>query len=176
MLKFKYFLCALTQAGFILQPSIFPEGPSGHTPAVLALADGTIFKGISIGTQGHTVADIVFNTAMAGYQETITNPKHQQQIVVFTYPHIGNTGVNDVDVLSDRVQAAGLVVRDCPTHMSNFRATQSLPQYLQQQGIVAIMGIDTRKLTRILRERGMQRACIYVGTDVQQALELAAGA
>ncbi|MFA7437553.1 MAG: glutamine-hydrolyzing carbamoyl-phosphate synthase small subunit [Castellaniella sp.] len=137
------------------------------------MADGTIFRGISIGAQGYSVAEIVFNTAMTGYQEILTDPSYSGQIVTFTYPHIGNTGVNDEDVESDRIHAAGLVVRDCPARVSSFRATRSLPDYLQAEGIVAISGIDTRKLTRILRDRGAQGACLFVGDDVDQAVALA---
>nr|WP_251863668.1 glutamine-hydrolyzing carbamoyl-phosphate synthase small subunit [Achromobacter sp. Marseille-Q4962] len=139
------------------------------------MADGTIFRGVSIGAPGHTVAEVVFNTAMTGYQEILTDPSYSGQMVTLTYPHIGNTGVNKEDVESRRVYAAGLVVRDCPARVSNFRATQSLPEYLAEQGIVAISGIDTRKLTRILREKGAQGACILVGTDAERAVELAQG-
>lgn len=156
-------------------PSIFPEGSSGLVPAILALADGTVFRGVSIGADGFTVAEIVFNTAMTGYQEILTDPSYSGQIVTLTYPHIGNTGVNAEDVESSQIHAAGLVVRDCPARVSNFRATQSLPDYLKSQGIVAISGVDTRKLTRILRERGAQGACILVGEDVERAVELARG-
>ncbi|MGE4450050.1 glutamine-hydrolyzing carbamoyl-phosphate synthase small subunit [Castellaniella sp.] len=156
-------------------PSIFPEGSAGLAPAILALADGTVFRGVSIGADGTSVAEIVFNTAMTGYQEILTDPSYSGQIVTLTYPHIGNTGVNPEDVESNRVHAAGLVVRDCPALMSNFRATQSLPDYLKSQGIVAISGVDTRKLTRILRERGAQGACILVGEDADRAVELARG-
>ncbi len=154
-------------------PSLFPEGADASPTAILALADGTIFKGVSIGADGHTVAEVVFNTAMTGYQEILTDPSYNGQIVTLTYPHIGNTGVNDEDVESDRIHAAGLVVRDCSLRVSNFRATQSLPEYLKAQGIVAISGVDTRKLTRILSDGGAQGACILVGTDVEKALELA---
>ncbi|WP_370318036.1 glutamine-hydrolyzing carbamoyl-phosphate synthase small subunit [Pusillimonas sp. NJUB218] len=154
-------------------PSLLPEGITSSSPAILALADGTIFKGVSIGADGHTVAEVVFNTSMTGYQEILTDPSYSGQIVTLTYPHIGNTGVNPEDVESDRVHAAGLVVRDCSLRVSNFRATQSLPEYLRAQGIVAISGIDTRKLTRILREGGAQGACIYVGTDHHEAVRLA---
>jgi carbamoyl-phosphate synthase small subunit len=153
-------------------PSLFPESVSAP-PAILALADGTIFKGVSIGADGHSVAEIVFNTAMTGYQEILTDPSYSGQIVTLTYPHIGNTGVNPEDVESSRIHAAGLVVRDCSLRVSNFRSTQSLPDYLKAQGIVAISGVDTRKLTRILREGGAQGACIMVGNDAQRALELA---
>lgn len=163
------------QPGFTLLPSIFPVGPYGHVPAILALADGTVFKGISIGADGISIAEIVFNTAMTGYQEILTDPSYNGQIVTLTYPHIGNTGVNAEDVESSRVQAAGLVVRDCPAYVSNFRAHQSLPDYLKSQGIVAISGVDTRKLTRILRDRGAQGACILVGEDSDRAVEFARG-
>lgn len=112
---------------------------------------------------------------MTGYQEILTDPSYSGQIVTLTYPHIGNTGVNTEDVESNRVYAAGLVIRDCPARVSNFRSTQSLPEYLSAQGIVAISGIDTRKLTRILRDKGAQGACILVGTDTGRAIELAQG-
>ncbi|MGE8689686.1 MAG: glutamine-hydrolyzing carbamoyl-phosphate synthase small subunit [Achromobacter sp.] len=156
-------------------PQLFPEGINRFPPAILALADGTIFRGVSIGAPGHTVAEVVFNTAMTGYQEILTDPSYSGQIVTLTYPHIGNTGVNAEDVEANRVYAAGLVVRDCPARVSNFRSTQSLPEYLSEQGIVAISGVDTRKLTRILREKGAQGACIFVGTDADRAVELARG-
>ncbi|MFY3158709.1 glutamine-hydrolyzing carbamoyl-phosphate synthase small subunit [Achromobacter xylosoxidans] len=156
-------------------PQLFPEGINRFPPAILALADGTIFRGVSIGAPGHTVAEVVFNTAMTGYQEILTDPSYSGQIVTLTYPHIGNTGVNAEDVEANRVYAAGLVVRDCPARVSNFRSTQSLPAYLSEQGIVAISGIDTRKLTRILREKGAQGACIFVGSDADRAVELARG-
>ncbi|WP_353958789.1 glutamine-hydrolyzing carbamoyl-phosphate synthase small subunit [Zwartia panacis] len=142
--------------------------------AILALADGTVFRGISIGAPGHTVAEVVFNTAMTGYQEILTDPSYSGQIVTLTYPHIGNTGVNLEDVESTKIHAAGLIVRNCPARLSNFRSTQSLPDYLKSQGIVAIAEIDTRKLTRILREGGAQGGCIFVGDDAEQALKLAA--
>lgn len=156
-------------------PQLFPEGINRFPPAILALADGTIFRGVSIGAPGATVAEVVFNTAMTGYQEILTDPSYSGQIVTLTYPHIGNTGVNAEDVEANRVYAAGLVVRDCPARVSNFRSTQSLPDYLAEQGIVAISGIDTRKLTRILREKGAQGACIFVGTDAERAVEMAQG-
>ncbi|MBC7202143.1 MAG: carbamoyl-phosphate synthase small subunit, partial [Pusillimonas sp.] len=139
----------------------------------MALADGTIFKGVSIGADGHTVAEIVFNTSMTGYQEILTDPSYNGQIVTLTYPHIGNTGINPEDIESARIHSAGLVIRDCSLSVSNFRATQSLPAYLREQGVVAISGVDTRKLTRILRQGGAQGACIMVGDDVQQAIKLA---
>jgi len=156
-------------------PQLFPEGADRFPPAILALADGTIFRGVSIGAPGHTVAEVVFNTAMTGYQEILTDPSYNGQIVTLTYPHIGNTGVNPEDVETSRVLASGLVVRDCPARVSNFRATQSLPEYLAAQGVVAISGVDTRKLTRILRDGGAQGACILVGDDAERAVELARG-
>jgi len=153
--------------------SRFSEGFHSPHPAVLALADGTVFHGIAIGAEGETVAEIVFNTSMTGYQEILTDPSYSGQIVTLTYPHIGNTGVNAEDTESNKMHAAGLVVRDCALRVSNFRATQSLPQALKAQGIVAISGVDTRKLTRILREKGAQGACILTGTDEARALALA---
>ena len=158
-----------------LLPQLFPEDANRFPPAILALADGTIFRGISIGAPGHTVAEVVFNTAMTGYQEILTDPSYSGQTVTLTYPHIGNTGVNEEDVEARRVFAAGLVVRDCPARVSNFRATQSLPDYLKAQGVVAISGVDTRKLTRILREKGAQGSCILVGDDADRAVALAKG-
>jgi len=154
-------------------PSFFPAGINRYPRAILALADGTVFRGESIGASGHAVAELVFNTSMTGYQEMLTDPSYTGQIVTLTYPHIGNTGVNDEDVEAARIHAAGLVVRDCPARVSNFRATRSLPDYLKGQGIVAISGVDTRKLTRILREGGAQGACILVGDDAERAVELA---
>ena len=157
--------------GLIVLPNIFPD--SATKTAILALADGTIFKGLSIGADGHAVAEVVFNTAMTGYQEILTDPSYSGQMVTLTYPHIGNTGINPEDVESSKIHAAGLIVRDCPALLSNFRSTQSLPDYLKSQGIVAISDIDTRKLTRILREGGAQGGCILVGDDAEQALKLA---
>ncbi len=154
-------------------PQLFPEDAHRFPAALLALADGTVFRGISIGAAGQTVAEVVFNTAMTGYQEILTDPSYAGQIVTLTYPHIGNTGVNDEDVESRRVFAAGLVVRDCPARVSNFRATASLPDYLKAQGIVGIAGIDTRQLTRILRQSGAQGSCIVVGDDAERAVKLA---
>jgi carbamoyl-phosphate synthase small subunit len=141
-------------------------------PAILALADGTIFRGTSIGAAGETVGEVVFNTAMTGYQEILTDPSYCRQIVTLTYPHIGNTGVNDEDVESHRVFAAGLVIRDLPVLASNFRMTATLDQYLEQNGVVAIADIDTRKLTRILREQGAQSGCIMAGEGVDDAKAL----
>ena len=161
--------------GLIVLPNIFTEIELQNTSiAILALADGTVFKGVSIGAPGHTVAEVVFNTAMTGYQEILTDPSYSGQIVTLTYPHIGNTGINVEDVESSKIHAAGLIVRNCPARLSNFRSTQSLPDYLKSQGIVAIADIDTRQLTRILREGGAQGGCIFVGNDAAQALKLAA--
>jgi len=143
------------------------------TPAILALADGTIFSGFSIGATGHTIGEVVFNTSMTGYQEILTDPSYSSQIVTLTYPHIGNTGVNAEDVESDKIHAAGLIIKDLPMLVSNFRSEQSLAEYLISQNIVAIAGIDTRKLTRILREKGAQGGAILVGDDADKALELA---
>lgn len=145
----------------------------GVEPAILALADGTVFRGRSIGAAGHCTAEIVFNTSMVGYQELLTDPDYHQQIITLTYPHIGNTGINSEDNESSQVQAAGLVIRSCPVRYSNFRAEQSLPEYLKANGIVAISEVDTRKLTRILRDGGAQSACIMVGDDAAKAIELA---
>lgn len=143
------------------------------TIAILALADGTIFTGVSIGATGHTIGEVVFNTSMTGYQEILTDPSYSSQIVTLTYPHIGNTGVNAEDVESDKIHAAGLIVKDLPLLVSNFRSEQSLADYLKSQNIVAIAGIDTRKLTRILREKGAQGGAILVGTDAAKAISLA---
>ena len=155
-----------------------PPFLSGHTvPAILALADGSVFQGISIGAPGHTTGEVVFNTAMTGYQEILTDPSYSHQIVTLTYPHIGNTGVNPEDVESARVHAAGLIIKDLPLMVSNFRSTQTLSDYLQAENVVAIAGIDTRKLTRILREKGAQSGAIVAGAGctVEQALALARG-
>ncbi len=136
------------------------ESPS---PALLALADGSIFSGHSIGAAGATVGEVVFNTAITGYQEILTDPSYCEQIVTLTYPHIGNTGVNREDEESPRPYAAGLVVRDVPLRASSWRAERTLPEYLQAHGVVAIAGVDTRRLTRILREKGAQSGCIMTG-------------
>jgi carbamoyl-phosphate synthase small subunit len=133
-----------------------------------------VFRGLSIGADGITTGEVVFNTSLTGYQEILTDPSYSRQIVTLTYPHIGNTGVNAEDVEADRIHAAGLVVRDVPRLHSNFRAGQSLPDYLKSQNIVAIADIDTRRLTRILREKGAQSGCIMAGVvDEAKALEAA---
>jgi carbamoyl-phosphate synthase small subunit len=145
-----------------------------HTPAMLVLADGTVFRGISIGAPGHTVGEVVFNTSMTGYQEILTDPSYTKQIVTLTYPHIGNTGVNSEDIESVRVYASGLIIRDLPLVNSNWRSEQSLSEYLVANNVVAISDIDTRKLTRVLREKGAQAGCIIAGeVDEAKALELA---
>ena len=154
----------------------FFSGPA--VPAILALADGTIFRGVSIGAAGHTTGEVVFNTAITGYQEILTDPSYSRQIVTLTYPHIGNYGVNGADVEASKVHAAGLIIRDLPLLASNFRSTQSLSDYLKAENVVAIAGIDTRKLTRLLREKGAQSGAILTGTQGNQpseaqALELA---
>ncbi|WP_421527260.1 glutamine-hydrolyzing carbamoyl-phosphate synthase small subunit [Pseudomonas brenneri] len=143
-------------------------------PAILALADGSIFRGEAIGADGQTVGEVVFNTAMTGYQEILTDPSYAQQIVTLTYPHIGNTGTTPEDVESDRVWSAGLVIRDLPLVASNWRNTMSLSDYLKANNVVAIAGIDTRRLTRILREKGSQNGCIMVGDNVSEAAAIAA--
>ena len=143
-------------------------------PAILALADGSIFRGEAIGADGQTVGEVVFNTAMTGYQEILTDPSYAQQIVTLTYPHIGNTGTTPEDVESDRVWSAGLVIRDLPLVASNWRNTMSLSDYLKANNVVAIAGIDTRRLTRILREKGSQNGCIMVGDNISEAAAIAA--
>lgn len=154
---------------------------SGPTvPAILALADGSVFLGVSIGAAGNTTGEVVFNTAMTGYQEILTDPSYSRQIVTLTYPHIGNTGVNTEDVEAAQIHAAGLIIKDLPRLTSNFRTKQTLGEYLQASNIVAIADIDTRKLTRILREKGAQSGAIVAGeTNIEaataKALELARG-
>jgi carbamoyl-phosphate synthase small subunit len=141
------------------------------SPALLALADGTVFRGYAIGAEGVTSGEVVFNTAMTGYQEILTDPSYCRQIVTLTYPHIGNTGCNAEDFESRANFAAGLVIRDLPIRASNWRLQDTLPDYLKKHGIVAIAGIDTRKLTRILREKGAQAGCIIAGAvDETKAL------
>ena len=150
--------------------SLLPTLP----PAILALADGTIFRGLAIGAAGSTSGEVVFNTAMTGYQEILTDPSYCRQIVTLTYPHIGNVGCNEEDFESRANYAAGLVIRDLPVRAVSWRLQQTLPDYLQKHGIVAISGIDTRRLTRILREQGAQAGCIMaVEIDEQRALAAA---
>ena len=148
------------------------------SPALLALADGSIFRGISIGADGSSVGEVVFNTAMTGYQEILTDPSYCRQIVTLTYPHIGNTGVNAEDVESGntKIHAAGLIIRDLPMAVSNFRSTGRLDDYLRAENVVGIAGIDTRRLTRILREKGAQSGCLMAGkSDEGAALAQARG-
>jgi carbamoyl-phosphate synthase small subunit len=143
-------------------------------PAILVLADGTVFKGIAIGASGHTVGEVVFNTSMTGYQEILTDPSYTEQIVTLTYPHIGNYGTNDEDVESGKVYASGLIIRNLSLLHSNFRSKENLSEYLKANNIVAIADLDTRALTRVLREKGAQAGCVMAGeVDVDKALALA---
>ena len=144
-------------------------------PAILVLADGTVFRGISIGAEGSSVGEVVFNTSITGYQEILTDPSYCKQIVTLTYPHIGNVGTNAEDVESRQVFASGLVIRDLSMVASNFRSTQSLSAYLKANNVVAIADIDTRKLTRILRSKGAQNGCVATGDNVEAALAAARG-
>ena len=146
------------------------------TPAVLVLADGSVFRGVAIGAHGQTVGEVVFNTAMTGYQEILTDPSYAGQIVTLTYPHIGNTGANAEDVESRNVYAAGLIIRDLPLAGSNWRQQEDLSTYLARSGLVAIGDIDTRRLTRILRSLGAQNGCIQAGTIDEKAALAAAKA
>ena len=161
------------------------QGSSLTNPqAILALEDGTVFVGNSIGAAGHTVGEVVFNTAMSGYQEILTDPSYCQQLVTLTYPHIGNYGVNAEDVESEKVYAAGLIIKDLPLLASNFRMSMTLAQYLAREGTVAIANIDTRQLTRHLRSKGAQNGCIVAlgegvavsQTDIDKAIALAKAA
>ena len=139
--------------------------------AILALADGTVLRGISIGADGMSTGEVVFNTAITGYQEILTDPSYCSQIVTLTYPHIGNTGINSEDVESDRIHAAGLVIRELALSPSNWRHQLTLSEYLQQQGVVGITGVDTRRLTRVLRDKGAQNGCLMAGRiDEAEAL------
>lgn len=145
------------------------------TPAILALEDGSLFYGTAIGADGETSGEVVFNTAMTGYQEILTDPSYSRQIVTLTYPHIGNTGINNEDVESDRVHAAGLVIRDLPLMASNWRSQSTLDDYLRRKNIVGIADIDTRRLTRILRNKGSQNGAVVAGphATAEQAMKLA---
>ncbi|OWQ91969.1 carbamoyl-phosphate synthase small subunit [Roseateles aquatilis] len=153
-------------------------------PAILALADGTVFKGSALGAAGRTVGEVVFNTSLTGYQEILTDPSYCRQIVTLTYPHIGNYGVNDEDVEASKIHAAGLIIKEAPVLDSNFRKNRSLRQYLRDEGTVAIADIDTRRLTRVLREKGAQNGCILAlgageqitQAHVDEAIALAQGA
>ena len=142
------------------------------TPAILALEDGTLFRGTSIGADGQTIGEVVFNTAMTGYQEILTDPSYCRQIVTLTYPHIGNTGVNGDDMESDKIHASGLVIRDSTLVTSSWRSERSFSEFLRQAGTVAIADIDTRKLTRLIREKGALSGCIMTGDpSVETAVE-----
>ncbi len=142
--------------------------------AILALADGSVFYGESIGADGKTVGEVVFNTAMTGYQEILTDPSYSRQIVTLTYPHIGNVGITTEDEESGNIAASGLIIRDLSMVDSSWRSQQSLPDYLKQHNVVGIAGIDTRRLTRILREKGAQGGCILVGSEVSEDQAIAA--
>ena len=140
-----------------MPPPLLPN----QAQALLALADGTVFQGVSIGATGHTVGEVVFNTALTGYQEILTDPSYCRQIVTLTYPHIGNYGINTEDVEASKVHAAGLIIKDLPVLASNFRQSMTLADYLKAEGTVAIANIDTRRLTRVLRSKGAQNGCIF---------------
>ncbi|MGK0441855.1 MAG: carbamoyl-phosphate synthase small subunit [Pseudohongiellaceae bacterium] len=142
-------------------------------PAILALEDGSIFRGLAIGAEGHSVGEVVFNTAMTGYQEIITDPSYAKQIVTLTYPHIGNTGTTAEDEEAGEIWSAGLVIRDLPLLASSFRNEQSLQDYLKTKNIIGIADIDTRRLTRILRDKGAQNGCVMAGNDIDEAKALA---
>ncbi len=142
-------------------------------PAILVLEDGSVFRGRSIGIPGMATGEVVFNTAMTGYQEILTDPSYARQIITLTYPHIGNTGTNDEDMESDRVWADGLVIRDLPVHLSSWRASHSLADFLQDKEVVAIDGIDTRRLTRILRQKGSMRGCLVADEELSEQEALA---
>jgi carbamoyl-phosphate synthase small subunit len=150
------------------------QGTAILTPALLALADGSVFRGASIGVEGQSVGEVVFNTAMTGYQEILTDPSYAGQIVTLTYPHIGNTGTNEEDAESDRVWAAGLVIRDLPIVASNWRSQMTLSQYLSAQRVVAIAEIDTRRLTRLIRTKGALNGCIVAGRSIDEGVAIAA--
>jgi carbamoyl-phosphate synthase small subunit len=154
---------------------LLPFFSGQSVPAILALADGSIFQGFSIGATGHTIGEVVFNTAMTGYQEILTDPSYSRQIVTLTYPHIGNVGVNEEDVEASKIHSAGLIIKDLPLLTSNFRSQRSLSDYLKAENVVGIAGIDTRKLTRILREKGAQNGAIVAGESAtaDEALALA---
>ncbi len=152
------------------RPALLPA----VAPAILALADGTVFRGRAIGADGFAAGEVVFNTAMTGYQEIVTDPSYAGQIVTLTYPHIGNVGVNDEDAESARLHAAGLVIRDLPRTVSNFRSTEDLGSHLRRHGVVGIADIDTRRLTRILRDRGAQNGCLWAGPAPDEAVVAAA--
>ena len=153
---------ALIDVAADIAPDIAPD------IAILALADGTIFRGISIGAEGSSVGEVVFNTSMTGYQEILTDPSYAEQIINLTYPHIGNTGCNEEDVEANTIFAKGLIIRDLPRRMSSYRASMRLDEYLRLKNVVGIADIDNRELTRILREKGAQSGCIVAGDDALQ--------
>jgi carbamoyl-phosphate synthase small subunit len=156
------------------QGSFTPKASPVTQPAILVLEDGTVFEGESVGASGLSAGEVVFNTAMTGYQEVLTDPSYARQLVTLTYPHIGNTGCTDQDDEARQVWSAGLIVRDVPRRPSNWRNQQALPEWLAQRNVVAIAGIDTRKLTRVLRDRGSQNGALMAGEiDVEKALESA---
>lgn len=146
-----------------------------HKPAILALEDGSVFEGIAIGAEGQTTGEVVFNTAMSGYQEILTDPSYAQQIITFTYPHIGNTGTTPEDDESGRVWASGMVIRDLPMLASNFRNQQNLADFLKAQNVVAICDIDTRRLTRILRDCGPLNGCLLAGGALGDYMDMEQG-
>ena len=146
---------------------------SHKKPAILVLADGTKFRGNSIGVDGYTVGEVVFNTAMTGYQEILTDPSYTEQLVCLTYPHIGNTGTNSEDIESPKINASGLIIKDLPIYASNFRKKYTLAQYCENENLVAIADIDTRELTRHIRKNGAQAGCICVSGQEEKALEMA---
>ena len=145
---------------------------ASRLPAILVLADGTKFRGFSIGVSGHTVGEVVFNTSMTGYQEIISDPSYAEQIISFTYPHIGNVGINEEDFESSHIYSKGIIIRDLPFQHSNFRSYCSLSEFLIKKNIVGIAGIDTRSLTRHLREHGAQSGCIFAEKDIDEACAL----
>lgn len=145
-----------------------------HTPAILVLEDGSVFRGKAFGAEGQSVGEVVFNTAMTGYQEILTDPSYAEQIVTLTYPHIGNTGTNCEDEECDRIWVKGLIIRDLPLLSSNFRNTSDLSDYLKSQNIIGLADIDTRRLTRILRDKGAQNGCLMAGDHLDEAAALAA--
>lgn len=166
--------CNRNLAGSASESQAARARPHVTQPAILVLEDGTVFEGESVGANGLSVGEVVFNTAMTGYQEVLTDPSYARQMVTLTYPHIGNTGFTDQDDEARKIWAAGLIVRDVPRRPSNWRSQVALPEWLQARGVVAISGIDTRKLTRLLRQKGAQNGALMAGEiDVDKALEAA---
>lgn len=166
--------CNRNLAGSASESQAARARPHVTQPAILVLEDGTVFEGESVGANGLSVGEVVFNTAMTGYQEVLTDPSYARQMVTLTYPHIGNTGFTDQDDEARKIWAAGLIVRDVPRRPSNWRSQVALPEWLQARGVVAISGIDTRKLTRLLRQKGTQNGALMAGEiDVEKALEAA---